>query len=392
MPVTQEQYTILIRNYLPFYSQDKHDKLSELGVTILMKKTQLSILIAAWILCGGLQTVYGEDQMVPDTDEASQQQSPAPEDEGQFLSADGLFEVVSETQSKKGEALEDVLPQPRTAQVPAEPPSSSLTVHSPDPYPSPSAAMIACSDEFQNADYRYFSERLFYTCTLHETETGFYYLTHVIIRDPKQIRGEDSYGDFAGTREEPADAALRTGAKVLVNGSYFRYDTGFATGGELLIRNGKVMHGPWSDGYEICLREDGTLFSPGYNTVESVLAQNVVFSWGTCEDLLIRDGEKCALTDYDWNGFPYPRTAIGMVRPLEYYLITAGGADYTGGITIYEEQEIFSSLGCYYARGLDGGASSALVLEGQYVNENGDRTDQDTLIRRPNVDFLLFTE
>ena len=81
-----------------------------------------------------------------------------------------------------------------------------------------------------------------------------------------------------------------------------------------------------------------------------------------------------------------------MVRPLEYYLITAGGADYTGGITIYEEQEIFSSLGCYYARGLDGGASSALVLEGQYVNENGDRTDQNTLIRRPNVDFLLFTE
>ena len=357
-----------------------------------MGKKQLSMAITTLILLsGGLQTVFGEDQMVPDTDETAQE-STAAEEAGELLSADGLFEVVSETQSRKGEALEDVLPQPRTVQVPSAPPSSSLTVQSPDPYPSPSAAMVACSDEFQNADYRYFSESLFYTCTRHETETGFYYLTHVIIRDPEQIRGEDSYGDFAGEREAPGDAALRTGAKVLVNGSYFRYDTGFATGGELLIRNGKVMHGPWSDGYEICLRKDGTLFSPGYNTVESVLAQDVVFSWGTCEDLLLRDGEKCTLTDYDWNGFPYPRTAIGMVRPLEYYIITAGGLDYKGGITIYEEQDIFASLGCWYARGLDGGASSELVLEGQYINENGDRVDGDQVVRRPNVDFVLFTE
>lgn len=359
----------------------------------LMDKKRLSVIISVLMLfSGGLKSVYGEDQMVPDTDEAAEESPAASDNAQEILSSDALFEVVGETQSRKGEALEDVLPKPTTAPVPAEPPSSSLTVQAPAPYPSPSAAMVACSDEFQSADYRYFSETLFYTCTRKETESGFYYLTHVVIRDPEQIRGEDSYGDFAGERETPQDAALRTGAKILTNGSYFRYDTGFATGGELLIRNGTVMHGPWSDGYEICLREDGTLFSPGYNTIESVLAQDVVFSWGTCEDLLIRDGLKCALRDYDWNGLRYPRTAIGMVRPLEYYIITAGGVDYTGGITIYEEQEIFSSLGCYYARGLDGGASSALVLEGEYVNENGDRIEEGLLNRRPVTDFILFLE
>ena len=156
--------------------------------------------------------------------------------------------------------------------------------------------------------------------------------------------------------------------------------------------SGQKIHGAYADGYEICLRKDGTLFSPGYNTVSSVLEQDVIFSWGTCEDLLIRDGKKCTLTDYDWNGNLYPRTSIGMVRPLEYYIITAGGADYTGGITVYEEQRIFSRLGCEYARGLDGGGSSALVVDGEYVNENGDRLDDGSLQRRAVADFLLIRE
>ena len=252
--------------------------------------------------------------------------------------------------------------------------------------------MLLYQEEYEKAQIRYHSDKLFYTCTEKETENGSYFLTHVIIRDAGQLRGEDSFGDFAGTRETPQDAAKRTGAKILINGSYFDYGTGFATGGELLIRDNKVLHGPYSDGYEICLRKDGTLFSPGYNTISSVLKQDVVFSWGTCEDLLIRNGKKMELTDYDWNGYSYPRTAIGMVRPLEYYIITAGKADYEQGITIYEEQEIFADLKCAYARGLDGGGSSALVIDGEYVNENGDRLEDGTLQRRAAADFLLFTE
>lgn len=362
-----------------------------MGVLYMRKKKRTCITAACLLLSLASVHAHAEDQMVQDTEETGQASSSA-SDLQEVFSADGLFELIGETQSKQGQALEDVLPKPATAAVPAAPPSSSLTVRTLDPHPGPAEAYASNAEEYQEADYRFYSDTLFYTCTRHETEDGFYYLTHVVIKDPSQIRGEDSYGDFAGMRETPGDAASRTGAAVLVNGSYFDYGTGYATGGELLIRDQQVVHGPWSDGYEICLRKDGTLFSPGYNTIESVLAQDVVFSWGTCEDLLIRDGEKCVLTDYDWNGNLYPRTAIGMVRPLEYYLITAGGPDHANGITIYEEQEIFASLGCFYARGLDGGGSSALVLDGEYVNENGDRISEDLVLRRPTADFLLFTE
>ncbi len=360
---------------------------------VMGKKNHFFIIGTCLLLSMASVHVYAEDMMVPETDMASDAvPSDHPANGQPEVSSDELFEVIGETMSQQGEALEDVLPKPQTAPVPAAPPSSSLTVQTLDPHPGPAAARILYSEELLDADYKYCSDTLFYTCTKHETENGFYYLTHVVIADAGQIRGEDSFGDFAGTREAPGDAASRTGAKILVNGSYFNYGTGFATGGELLIRDNQVVHGPWSDSYEICLRKDGTLFSPGYNTVESVLAQDVAFSWGTCEDLLIKDGQPCTLTDYDWNGQLYPRTAIGMVRPLEYYIITAGGADHANGITIYEEQEIFASLGCFYARGLDGGGSSALVLDGEYINENGDRIEGDLLIRRPVADFLLFTE
>ena len=354
--------------------------------------------LTAMILAAGLLTscvplkLYAEDLVEMDSESGAGDTVPEEESRDPLISSDGLFEVVSEKQSREGKTLEEVLPQPKTVAAPAGPPSSSLTVATLEPFPGPTAAMLCYSQEYLNADYQYYSDTLFITCTKKETENGFYYLTHVIIQDASQIGGDDSFGHFAGERETPQDAARRTGAKLLINGSYFDYGTGFATGGELLIRNNKVVHGPYSDGYEICLRRDGTLFSPGYNTVSSVLNQDVVFSWGTCEDLLIRDGKKMELTDYDWNGFSYPRTSIGMVRPLEYYIITAGGADHRNGITVYEEQQIFSDLGCAYARGLDGGGSSALVLDGEYINENGDRLENGTLQRRGVADFLLFKE
>ena len=363
-----------------------------------MKKKLLSVILAAGLSISLVPYSACSEEIVPDETEetsarsdsgSSSSEEKKPQDP---ISVDGLFEVVSEKQSHEGQSLEDVLPQPQTIEVPAEPPSSSLTVKTLTAHPGPAWAMKHCRKEYQNADLHYFSDTLFYTCTRKETDSGYYYLTHIVIKDASQIKGEDSFGDFGGTRETPLDAAERTGAAILVNGSYFNYGTGYATGGELLIRNNKVVHGPYSDRYEICLRKDGTLFSPGYNTIESVLKEGVVFSWGTCEDLLIRDGEKMMLTDYDWNGYSYPRTSIGMVRPLEYYIITAGGADYEGGITVYEEQEIFSGLHCAYARGLDGGGSSALVIDGEYVNENGDRLEDGSLQRRAVADFLLFTE
>ena len=306
----------------------------------------------------------------------------------------GLIEVVGEKDSSKGESLSAIEAEEEqpTITVPTVPLSDTLELNVPEAYESPEKAMLEYLGEYELADYKYASDTLFVTCTQKETENGgLYYLTHVIIADADQIDGVLAHDELR-RREEPLEAAQRTGAKVLINGSYFNYGTCLANGGTLLIQDGQVLSGTEADSYEICLREDGALFSPGHNTVDSVLRQGVKFSWGTCEDLLIRDGQMLELLDLDWDAAAYPRSAVGMVCPGNYYLITAGEAHYERGITIYEEQEIFHSLGCWYARGLDGGGSAALVIDGEYVNDNGDAQEDGTVLRRSTVDFVAFYE
>ena len=370
-----------------------------------MRKTIKILLIAAGLFIAATPVIsIADDEIMDEEIVGIEEDSDVPEEESAlglsdknsdeiYDDLDGLIEVISETQVCEGLTMEDIiLPSPQI-QVPAEALSPILNVTTIAPSPGPEWAAEKYAEEYENAELKYRSDTLFYTCAKKETENGgIYFLTHIVIKNANQINGSDSYGDFGGDRETPLDAAKRCGAKILTNGSYFDYGTGHACGGSLLIRNNKVVHGEYADSYEICLRKDGTLFSPRYNTVDAVLKQDVVFSWGTCEDLLIKDFEKCTLTDYDWNGNAYPRCAIGMVRPLEYYIITAGEAGYQHGITIYEEQEIFSDLGCAYARGLDGGGSSALVIDEKKKKKNGDRIEDGSLIRRAVADFLIITE
>jgi len=76
----------------------------------------------------------------------------------------------------------------------------------------------------------------------------------------------------------------------------------------------------------------------------------------------------------------FKRTSIGMVEPLNYYIITA---PYGSGFGLYALQDIFYSVGCSFAQGLDGGGSSSVVFEGQTIGKSSERAV---------VDFIYFTE
>lgn len=244
--------------------------------------------------------------------------------------------------------------------------------------------------EYANADEKYLSDSMYIASTKHTTKTGgVYYITHVAIADASQINGERANGGWNKGRENPQDAAARLGSALLINGSYFKWSDSLPNGGDIYFDKSQVC-GQYTNsatGYEICLKNDGTLFSPSPGmSAESLAAEGVRFSWGTCEDQLIKDGQKCELKDTGWDFQPYPRNAIGMVRPLEYYIITAGETGHSHGITVYMEQEIFTSLGCTYARGLDGGGSAALYMGTKRVNPYVENPVRSV------ADFLYFTE
>jgi exopolysaccharide biosynthesis protein len=89
---------------------------------------------------------------------------------------------------------------------------------------------------------------------------------------------------------------------------------------------------------------------------------DVVTTWAAGDPLLIQHGELLS-TQHDWVNGKYPRTAIGMIKPCDYYILTAGSGGYKGGLTFDDVQAIYNDLGCEYARTFDGGGSSTLAFD-----------------------------
>lgn len=253
------------------------------------------------------------------------------------------------------------------------------------------------ADELKNAVYSSTTDSLYVAITKHETDFYSCCLTHVVVNDPSQVRGELSYGDIGGQREFLADAQKRTGWTVGVNGSYFSYETGWPAY-DLVIKNGEVLKGTVSDGKELALLGDGTIthLDAGVSA-EDAIAMGVKDTFGTPEPVLIKDGNAI---DESGNlisggkvenattgvGKRYPRTCIGMVKPGEYYIITAGSDHYNKGMAYDEEQALLQQYGVQFAENIDGGGSAQLQFKDKLVNTPADNG------ARAVVDFLAFYE
>ncbi len=119
---------------------------------------------------------------------------------------------------------------------------------------------------------------------------------------------------------------------------------------------------------------------------ETLLELGVLFNFGTADPLLISDGTPMSFPSDTKDG-RYPRTALGVVCPGEYYLVTAGAdGSYEGGLSYRQMQSIFYHLGCSYARSLDGGGSVSLAIEGELKNIPAEGEEREV------VDFLAFYE
>jgi exopolysaccharide biosynthesis protein len=241
--------------------------------------------------------------------------------------------------------------------------------------------------EFANAKYKHLTDNIYATVTQGSTATGTYLLTHVVINDPSQIKGGLSNDTFGGTREKPTKASARLNWVLGTNGSYFYYDGGYPALAGVFIKNGNVIQGSTANGYEMCLKSDGTLFTPAAGTSASdLIAMGVIQSWGTALPPIITNGvgQSNGSTDYTQT---YPRTVYGMVGACEYYIITAGSGSYKNGISLQEAQNILLAKGCTYARALDGGGSSSLVFENTLINVPAVSGKE-----RAVADFVYFTE
>ena len=249
-------------------------------------------------------------------------------------------------------------------------------------------AMKDYADEIASAKYLHLTDTIMVTINEYETDDYYYLLTHIVIDDPSQIHAGLSNDDYGGSRETPTSAAERLGWVVGINGSNFSYVTNTPTMADVSIKNSQVMPDSkmTANGMEICLTNSGNLFSPQQGmTVSELLAMGVTDTWCCGDTLLISNGQAVNV-GIQSEQYRYPRTAIGMVRPCEYYIITAGNGGYNKGMTYDEIRDTLMSRDCGFGKCLDGGGSSSLVFEKQLLNKPAAGSE------RPVTDFLYFTE
>ncbi len=242
-------------------------------------------------------------------------------------------------------------------------------------------------EELANADETHVTDNIYVTVTKYQTSVSTYFLSHVVINYPEQIHSGLSNDTYGGERETPSSASKRLDWVIGTNGSNFNYSNGKPTYANVKIKNSEIMDDSEnaSNAMEICLTKDGELYSPKTGTTaQNLLANGVTDTWCCGDSLLVSEGERafdCSLVTAR-----YPRTAVGMVEPCEYYLITAGSGNFQGGMTYQEIQDLFMDLGCEFGKCMDGGGSSALVFENRVLNNPADGKE------RPVVDFLYFTD
>ena len=249
-------------------------------------------------------------------------------------------------------------------------------------------ATMRYAEEIRTAEYSHLSDTIMVTVNRYTEANYTYLLTHIIIDDPSQIHAGLSNDDYGGARETPSSASERLGWVVGINGSNFDYATNTPTMADAKIKNGQVMPDSkvYANGMEICLTNGGNLFSPQAGmTVDDLLRMGVTDTWCCGDTLLISNGEavNVGIQSLDYR---YPRTAIGMVRPCEYYLITAGTTGYANGMTYDEIRDTLMNLDCGFGKCLDGGGSSTLIFENEVLNNPATGSE------RAVTDFLYFTE
>lgn len=196
-----------------------------------------------------------------------------------------------------------------------------------------------------------------------------YYTADVYISDIEQLRtafAEGSYGK--NIREPTLDMAKENQAVLAISGdSYGNSEAG------VVVRNGRLYRSTVSDA-EICtLFYDGTMeiYTPEEFDRQEILEKDVWQIWNFGPSLLDNGEVKETFQTTSYLNGENPRCGIGYVSPGHYKFVVADGRStgYSRGATMSEFAQIMKAEGCILAYNLDGGKSSAMVFQNNYVNQ-----------------------
>jgi len=202
------------------------------------------------------------------------------------------------------------------------------------------------------------------------------------------------------TLQKTTKIAADAGARVAVNGSFFRMRNPFGAvtytrvDGETVGENtNESKLERWQRGS----RQSGSIaiFKGDFYIVKAdelqswerlIEAEDVL----TSGPLLLIGGERHPQVENSFNKTRHPRTVVGKRADGTAVLVVVDGRHKEAkGMSTWELQQIMEWLGCESALNLDGGGSSTMVVDGEIVNYPCDNKTLDHLGERSVANALI---
>ena len=201
-----------------------------------------------------------------------------------------------------------------------------------------------------------------------------YFVADVKVSDATIVRSAFANDQFgANIIADPSEIAASVGAVLAVNGDYYGFrDTG------IVIRNGVVFRDRGAR-QGLAFFTDGTaeLYDETTTSAASLVAAGVwntlSFGPGLVEGGRILDGIDAVEVDTNFGNHSVqgnqPRTGVGLVAANHLlFVVVDGRSDESRGVTMSGLAQIFIDRGAAVAYNLDGGGSSAMIFNGELVN------------------------
>jgi len=207
------------------------------------------------------------------------------------------------------------------------------------------------------------------------TDQVTYFVADITVSDATIVKSAFANDEF-GTNiiAYPSVIAEQAGAVLAINGDYYGFrDTGIEIRNGVIYRDAGARQG-------LAFYKDGSmkLYDETATNAKTLLAQGVwqtlSFGPGIVAGGKVVLGIEDVEVDTNFGNHSIqgqqPRTGIGWIGENHLLFVAVDGrsAGYSRGVTMTEFAEIFVGLGAQVAYNLDGGGSTAMIFNGNLVN------------------------
>lgn len=219
------------------------------------------------------------------------------------------------------------------------------------------------TDEMSQTELTYLSDTTYIAVFQNEINGNPYTLAHVVIKSPNQISTTVSKTRRLSIKLYEDENALLAMSSSMLAG-HINFMNGLHITNSETISSNQIPIGT-----ELACDTSGTLYKMQPDTP----TDNIVFTILSDTPLLIQNNEAVQIPDAIAPSKTC-KSAIGMVKPCEYYFLTASDGDYINDITYADIQSILLEKNCSFAQSLTKDVNVAMAFKGELVNRPADKS------------------